>query len=188
MAAVADSTVASKLAGPASEGGKEPQITRMNLQCASVRRYQKHKENREGDGGAIEGRLKRDDPGAEGKPSSNAEAGPEESGCEYEQPSAFLHAAIRERQQRGFGLLPLTVTRTVSSSSDQCTFAVSVSVYNGGGRPHRLAWPRTRPSQGRNRGSNPLGATRCIENLPAHFQECGEVSFPFGYQTIPVSP
>ncbi len=72
----------------------------MNSQCASVRRYQKHKENREGDGGAVEGRLKRDNPGAEGKPASDAEAGPEEGGREYEQSSASLPVMVRGRLYR----------------------------------------------------------------------------------------
>jgi hypothetical protein len=46
-------------------------------------------------------------------------------------------------------------------------------------RSHRLAWPRTEPSQGLNTGSNPVGTTKPSLLVPAtHFRFVGEVLIP----------
>src|SRR5437016_13713984 len=47
--------------------------------------------------------------------------------------------------------------RALGSSPRRLT---NLSIRNG--CPHRLAWPRTRPFQGRNTGSNPVGDTRVL--------------------------
>src|SRR3989442_10822892 len=118
----------------------------------------------------------RDDPGAEANPPCNTETGPEEGGCEDEPSSSSLHVTIGDGARRHFGL-SLTVKRGVLSSVIDACSRFPFPLYNGGGRPHRLAWSRTRPSQGRNRGSNPLGATRFIQSLPIHLQEKAEGPF-----------
>jgi hypothetical protein len=38
---------------------------------------------------------------------------------------------------------------------------------------HRLAWPRTEPSQGSDTGSNPVGTTNTHLTTPAHGFLCG---------------
>ena len=39
------------------------------------------------------------------------------------------------------------------------------------GCPHRLAWPRTPPFHGGNRGSNPLGDTKIHDTMGRHRRE-----------------
>ena len=76
-----------------------------------------------------------------------------------------MFAFVSSREMRGISLDGFRrIHEQLKREKTLCYFAVPLAE-----RPrwsHRLAWPRTEPSQGSDTGSNPVGTTTCFRHLP----------------------